>query len=140
MSDETVLRIFGTAATCDRADAGVGVIWWSLTPWGTFLLRALDYDLSPMPAVNGEWIEALFRHGAELIEKHRPRERRCVVWCEPGGLLEMLRLAARAWIGAHPDLSHLTGACDIGPPDASTLAKWPPTLDARAAEIRPLVN
>lgn len=41
----TPQKIFATMATADRIDAGVGVIWWSLTPCGPYLLHALDYDL-----------------------------------------------------------------------------------------------
>ena len=138
MSERRPHRVFATAATCERVDGGVGTIWWAHTPRGEFLLRVLDYDLAPMQAVNDKFVEALFQRSAELVGRNDPLETRCITYCEAGGLLDQFRLAVRASFSAGVALDR--NVADIALAPAQELAKWPPTLDGRAAMVRPLVN
>lgn len=138
--NEMPVRIFASAASCERVDAGVGVIWWAYTPRGQYLLRVLDYDLAEPRQVNAAWIDALFRHGIELVREHRPLDKKCAVWVEQGGLLNALTIAMRAWHSSEAAALIAPVAYDLIALHDWQTAAWPATLDARAAELRPLIN
>jgi hypothetical protein len=130
--------VFATIATADRADAGIGVVWFAHTPRGRYLLHVLDYDLSGMNQVGGPWIRALFERGAELAKRWRAMDTGCIAWAEPGALLDLLAAACRTWTATAPSLSRDEyDLCEI---PQTTSAAWPASIDDRAAIIRPLVN
>lgn len=133
--DERPEKLFATIATCDRPDAGVGVVWFAFSPRGTYLLRVVDYSLESMSAINGEWLEAFFAQSAELVRLHRPVFSGCVGWVEDAGLVSVLEAAGRAREGAGvPD------GYDIERVRDSAAAAWPATIDERVAQTRALVN
>ncbi len=130
--------LFATIATCDRPDAGVGVIWFAFNSRGRYLLHVLDRSLEDMSAVRGEWLAALFAQGAELARKYRPIEPGCIAWVERGGgLLELLEAAGRAWEASGGSAED---GIDLQPVRDSDSASWPATIDERVAAMRPLVN
>lgn len=129
-------QVIATVATADRVDAGIGVVWWALTPFGRYLLRVIDYDLTDMGQLNGEWIDTLFRFSADRAEQERPIEPGCTIWVERGGLYDALMIALRARLAD----GELPRGCDLGVLRESTTEAWPRPIDERAAAIRPLVN
>lgn len=134
------LRLFATAATADRIDAGCGVIWWATHPPGDYALTVLDYALVDMPAVNAAWLDALYQRSADLIATHKPAMRECPLRVEHPGLLDVLEHAeeARADAPAHARVDR--SAVAVQPVSGYETAKWPATLDERAFAIRPSVD
>jgi hypothetical protein len=128
-------HLFATIATCERIDAGVGVIWWSYSPRGRFLVHVLDYDLASMPSINGAWIAALLAHSDELIAKHRPVTPLCKAYVEPGGLVTVLELAMRAYKASADEQREPYTV--VSPHDVE---RWPRSFDERARLVQPLVN
>ena len=133
-------KIFATAATCDQPDAGVAVIWWAAHGPGEFALTALDYQLDETPAITADWIGSLFARSADLDAAHKPEMRGCFVRVEHAGLAEVLRRADGAFSDTAASGAIDRSAFDIRRVGEHQIAKWPATLDERAAEIRPLVN
>lgn len=133
-------ELFATAATADQNDAGIGLIWWATHPPGEYALTVLDYDLTDMAAVDGEWIGKVFKRSGELLENHKPKKRDCRLRVEHPGLVDVLKRADAAYRDTKASEVLDRDAYDIRPIGEHEKAKWPTTFDERMSAIRPLVN
>jgi hypothetical protein len=132
--------MFATAATADQVDAGVGVIWWATHPEGSYAMTAIDYDIFDVAAINSEWLEAFFKRSADLVEKHQPAMRECLLRVEHSGLNNVLKRADDAFRDTPAARTVNRSVFDIRPVKEYETGKWPKSLDERAFEIRPLVD
>lgn len=138
--DVETQELFATAATAEKVDAGVGVIWWAKHPAGGYALTALDYDLFDVSAINADWLGAFFERSADLVAKHQPVTRSCHLRVEHGGLNNVLKRAGDAFCDTPAARTVNRSFFDIQSVKNYEAAKWPKTLDERAFEIRPLVD
>lgn len=136
MSCETV---FATAATADRANAEIGIIWW-LTSVEGYALAVADYDLFDVASVNADWVETFFRRSAELVAEHDPATRGCFLRVEHHGLIDLFTRADGAYRETRSGERLDRSAFDIREVEEYEAKKWPATFDERAYAVRPLVD
>lgn len=131
--------VFCTAATADRTDADIGLIWWATGVEG-YALEILDYELHETEAINAAWIGEVLARCAELASSRKPAQRGCFVRVEHPGLTELLRRAEEAF--SHTNAADRVDSAQyaIRPVKEYEAAKWPTTFDERAYAIRPLVE
>jgi hypothetical protein len=137
--DVETAELFATAATADKLDAGIGVIWWATHPPGAYALTALDYDLFDVSEINADWLKTFSERSADLVAKHQPTTRGCHLRVEHPGLKSVLKLADSAYRDM-PSSGVNRSNFEILPVRESESKKWPTTLDDRAFAIRPLVD
>jgi hypothetical protein len=135
-----IQEIFATAATADKPEAGMGVVWWAKHPPGGYALTALDYGLFDMPEINAEWLGTFFERSAELIATHQPATRGCLLRVEHLGLGNVLKRCDDAFRDTPANRTVNRSIFDIRPVKQYESKKWPATLDERAFHIRPLVD
>lgn len=135
-----ILELFATAATADRVDAGVGIIWFAKHPPGDFALTVIDYFIYQTSEIDADWVGTFFKRSAELVTKHQPATRSCMLRVEHLGLVDVLKRANEAFRDTQASKAVDSTAFDIRPIKDYESAKWPATLDERCFAIRPQVD
>ena len=133
---ERLMRIFATAALCERAGSAVGVVYWGLTHARP--LTVLDYTLAEVQqACSSDWTAGVFGRLQELREELRPVKDITRLFAE-GELFEGLAAAFGDYLMESGVLQSVRPPYDLVRIEPESIPVG--DLATRAAEIRTLVN
>jgi hypothetical protein len=130
-------QIIVTIAVSERVGTAVGLIFWGVNRHFSWPMRLLDYDLAEIDvALSAAWIANVLERARNLRTEWHAVHPEIAFHCEEGPFYESFRdlIYEQATRVVHPNQPdfHLYGV--------GGRALGEPTLDARAAAIRPLVN
>ncbi|MHB8423922.1 MAG: PBSX family phage terminase large subunit [Gammaproteobacteria bacterium] len=134
---ERLMRIFATAAICERASSAVGVVYFGATHGRP--LTVLDYAVAEVgEACSPEWIADGFARCQELRAELNPVIGSTSLYVEAGELFETMAAALGGYLIDSGILASGRPPFDLIPVEAEALP--PADLATRAAEVCMSVN